>query len=76
MFCNSIGMADQNDDNEAQNNIPRNPPPNNLVRPQNGFTSQPKKNPNHPLNGAQMMPYMKTFGIVGGWSLISLHMEI
>ena len=33
-------------------------------------------NLNYPLNGAQMMPHVQTFGIVGGWSLISLHMEI
>ena len=28
-------MPDQNDDTEARNNIPRNPPPNDLVPPQN-----------------------------------------
>ena len=34
------------------------------------------KNPNCQLNGAQMTPYVQTFGIVGGWFLISLHIAI
>ena len=35
MFCKLIGMANQNDDTEARNNIPCNPPPNDPVPPQN-----------------------------------------
>ena len=35
MFCKLIGMIDQNDDTEARNNIPRNPPPNDPLLPQN-----------------------------------------
>ena len=45
------------------------------ANPKAGIPVDPK-NPNYWLNGAQMTPYVQTFGIIGGWSLVSLHMEI
>ena len=42
IFCKEIGIAEPNDNNEARNNVPHNPPPNDLVPPQ-------KYPPNNPL---------------------------
>ena len=39
-------MTNQNDDTEAGNNIPHNPPPNDLVPPQD----RPPNDPLHPQN--------------------------
>ena len=33
MFCELIGMAHPNDDTELGNNVPHNPPPNDLAPP-------------------------------------------
>ena len=48
MFCNLIGMADQNDDTKVGNNIPHNPPPNDLVPAQNCPPNDPLPPQNPP----------------------------
>ena len=48
MFFNSIGMANQNDDTEAGNNIPHNPLPNNQVPTQNLAPNDPLPPQNPP----------------------------
>ena len=48
MYYKLIGMADQNDDIEARNKIPRNPPPDNPVPPQNHQPNDPLPPQNPP----------------------------
>ena len=48
MFCKLIGMADQNDDTKVMNTISLNPPPNNLVPPQNRPPNDPLPSQNPP----------------------------
>ena len=48
MFCKLIGMANQNDDTEARNTIPHNPPQNDLVPPQNHPPNDPLPPQNPP----------------------------
>ena len=50
MFCKLIGMADQNDDTEARNTVPHNPPPNDPVPLQN----HPPNDPLPPQNPSQI----------------------
>ena len=48
MFYKLIGMANPNDDTEARNNVPRNPPPNDPVSPQNYPPNDPLTPQNPP----------------------------
>ena len=48
MFCELIGVANQNDDTEARNIVPRNPSPNDLVPPQNCPPNDPLPPQNPP----------------------------
>ena len=48
MFYKLIGMANQNDNTEARNIIPRNPPPNDLVPLQNHPPNDPLPHQNPP----------------------------
>ena len=48
MFCKLIGMADQNDDTQERNTIPRNPPQNDPVPPQNCPPNDPLPPQNPP----------------------------
>lgn len=43
-----LGMDDSNDDTEVGNNVPRNPPPNDLVPPQNHLPNNPLPPQNTP----------------------------